>query len=119
MDRRLGLPREKATYICVRNHPELSRHATLSDFPLTVVTRDPVKGGNEGGKRAAVGKPGFFFFSFGIHFLSLLPQAMCVCLGRQKAAAAPSTRRFLITCIWPIGRKGPSRPHLCLRNGGL
>jgi hypothetical protein len=99
MDRRLGPAAGKGHIHMCENHPELPRYATLSDFPLTVVTRDPMKGGNEGG-RAAVGELGLIiFFCIGMHFHSLMPlrgpHYVCV----PRAVAAASTRRFLITCI--------------------
>lgn len=64
------------------------------------------------GKRAAVGKPGLFFFLFRDTLpFTYAAEPMCVLLRAAEKAA--STRRFLITCIfWPSGRKGPSRPHL-------
>ncbi|KAL6873248.1 hypothetical protein HDV57DRAFT_245647 [Trichoderma longibrachiatum] len=127
-------------HMCVRNHtesPSQIRH-TSSRFLLSPESQESRR--REGTSRRGGGATGglpwpslvfFFLFSFGIHFLSLVPASVCACvvrcacLGQQKAAAAApppaGTRRFLITCIygWPFGRKGPSRPHLCLRNGGL
>lgn len=60
MDRRLGLPREKGTYICDDDPEIVQNMAHDPPFSYTVVIRDPTKGWNEGG-RGAVGEPGLFF----------------------------------------------------------
>lgn len=75
--------------------------------------------GGEGKQAAVWASLAFFFFCFGIHFLSLMQQSQCVCcLGRQKRR--PVRDGSLLHAYFgpPAGKARVGR-IFCLRNGGL
>ncbi|KAL7824035.1 hypothetical protein V8C26DRAFT_12028 [Trichoderma gracile] len=141
-DRRLGLPRENATYICVRNHPESPSQIRHTFLPSRWSHKEswPREGTRRRGGGATGGLPwpslALFFFLLrdtlpftcaGVCVRACVCGALCVpraAEGSGSSTTASSSQHETVSLLHaymarPSAGKARVGRIFCSRNGGL